>query len=104
MYRREGASSSSTLAYSVDEAAKVSLMGRCRDFARCKAQRRDESQCTMPVNRAACAYCEFHVGMAHKVTTERNVPCQPSRVLCVCVRACVRAYLLEVERVNGGRS
>ena len=65
VYRKEPGDSN--IAYSVDDASKVTRIGKSRDFGRCKAIRRqDEKRCGMPVNISGCAYCEYHVGQAHK--------------------------------------
>ena len=82
-------------AISVNEPERVIILGHSKDYARCKATRKDGRPCTKAVNATKCGYCEFHIasrfkfakskrgfssGASARPTQKKIVPSKPSGV------------------------
>ena len=59
-------------AISVNDAERVIILGHSKDYARCKATRKDGKPCNKAVNATKCGYCEFHIASRFKYAKSKR--------------------------------
>lgn len=67
--KREG---NSEISLSVDNAQKVMILGRSKDFGICKSKKKNGEPCSSIVNLAACEYCVYHVKQEYSKLSKRS--------------------------------
>ncbi|XP_030827972.1 protein MCM10 homolog isoform X2 [Strongylocentrotus purpuratus] len=50
----------------VDNPQKILLMGKSKDFGRCKSMKNDGQPCSQIINTSDCQYCAYHVQAEYK--------------------------------------
>lgn len=68
--RKDGKTSEPAL--SIDNALKVMILGKSKDYGTCKSRKKNGDMCTSIVNLGTCEYCVYHVKQEYSKLSNRS--------------------------------
>jgi len=93
-------------AYNVSNSGQLLVIGRSKDYGKCKSLRKDGQPCTKVVNLSTCPYCEHHMAGEYKKINSKRANLNdwvgaPGGVVTVAVSAQVVSRPQNAQRRRG---